>query len=209
MDKINQLPLYLRHYSHMLPLKCTVVSGDLDNFFTTKTQDVSELNSHVIKGDPVIFGTLVGSNDIKISGGHIISINENDMKLIISPDKVILDVPEKREIQRFPVSVLGYLKQKDCKKGYYIYVKDMSYLGIKIYSTAELVEQDMVQIDLYLQDNVLNFEGSVIWKSTCYHRFEYGIQFIHRNRNSLYSIRDNIDRLINSEKRLLMKHLIR
>ena len=209
MQKINQETLFMKHYFRVQPLKCIIISGDLNNFFTTKTDEASDFNNHVIKGDPIIFGTIIENNDVKINGGNIISINENDMHLIISPDKSF-KIPEKREYERYPVSILGYIKpQKENQKGYYIYVKDMSYSGIRVYSTAELEVKDNVRIDLYLQDNVLNFDGVVIRKAISYGRNEYGIHFIFTTKESMYSIRSYLDRLVNIEKKLFIKHLLK
>lgn len=205
---MNIKELSLRHYFRVQPLKCIIVSGDINNFLTMKTCEAVEFNNHVIKGDPVIFGTLTEVNDVKINGGNIISINEKDGTIIVSPDKSFIG-SEKREFERYPVSLLGYIKNETkTPKGSYIYIKDISYSGLRFYSTAELEFKDTVQLELYLHENVLNIEGTILRKSVSYGRTEYAIHFIFRTQDSIYNIREYLDKLAIIEKRLLLKHLV-
>lgn len=206
MKNNNSSNLILRHYSRTKPLKCDIVSGDVNNFFTAKIKDPVELNNEITKGDPVIFGIKV-DDDIKVTGGSIIAFSEDSKNITISPDKVLV-VTERRQYERFPVSLYGYIKRYDSnERKYCAYVKDMSYNGFRIYSEAELNPGENIELDINFEHSVFTVSGIVMRKETCYGRNEYGIQLLFTNKNSIYSIKENIDRLLANEKEMLKRHL--
>jgi hypothetical protein len=203
----NSPNLILRHYSRTKPINCDIVSGDVNNFFTAKIKDPIDLDNEIVKGDPVIFGIKV-DDDIKITGGSIIAFTDETKNITISPDKSFA-VVERRQYERFPVSLYGYIKQFETNdRKCCAYIKDISYNGFRIYSEAELNPGENIELDINFEHSVFSVNGVVLRKTTCYGRNEYGIQMIFTNKNSIYTIKENIDRLLFSEKEIIMRHLL-
>ncbi len=206
MQNNNASSLILRHYSRTKPLKCVIVSGDVNNFFTAQIKEPVELDSEITKGDPVIFGIKI-NDDVKITGGSIIAFSDGSKNITISPDKMLV-VAERRQYERFPVSLYGYIKRYDTnERKCCAYVKDMSYNGFRVYSEAELNPGENIELDINFEHNVFTVSGIVMRKETCYGRNEYGIQMIFTNKNSIYTIKENIDRLLLSEKEMIKRQL--
>lgn len=208
MHKENCKILALHHYSRMKPLKCSIVSGDIDNFFTVKAKEKIEFENDIVKGDPVIIGTPAGNDDVRVFGGSVIAINKDTGTLVISPDKV-LNFPNRREHERFPVSLFGYIRcHEDSKGKSFACIKDMSYGGFRIYTGADLKTGDSIELDIYFDHNVFSVSGIVVRQSVCYGRNEYGIQIIYREKDSISTVKDYLDRLLENEKELLKRHLV-
>lgn len=195
----------LRHYSHSRPITCTFVSGNLENFFTVRIKGPLGTYINIIKGDPITFGT-VNDSQTNVYGGFILSRNESD--ITISPDMTSFQV-ERRKNTRYPVSLLGSIKRSSDKLNASspVWIKDISYEGIRICTECEFEVNDEIVINIYDQNRVFDLEGSIIRKSILFGRNEYGVQIIFKYKSTVYSVRDTIDSLVLQEKRLITNHL--
>jgi hypothetical protein len=200
--------IVLRHYSKVKPISCIGVSGTLDGFFTIKLSDSEFKSNEFCKGDPILLGTQ-SANSIDVSGGNIISVNKKQGLLILSTDKVIESNVERRVYERHSVSILANLKVQGAEgKAEVACVKDLSYIGAKIYTKRVLNPDEVVDVDLLMADNVFRLEARVVRTSMCFGRNEVGLQLIHRAKDGIHTTRDYIDNYISHESYLLEKHLL-
>jgi len=209
VDIKKQEILSIQHYFQLKPVSCIVVSGDIDSFFTAKTLEPIKIGSRIIKGDPIIIGALQNNNEVEVTGGRVIAVNDAEGHIIVSPDK-IYDSEDRRKFERYPVSLSGNITcHKSGGKREDAYIKDMSHAGFCVYSKADLHSGDNVEVDIYLHNNVFNICGTIMRKSVSYGRYEYGIQTVYKDKSSMYSIRDFLDKLLINDKEVIKKHLLK
>ncbi len=195
----------LRHFSLSKPITCILISGNLENFFTIRIKGPIGEYFSISKGDPIIFGK-IDNNTPNIYGGFVLSKAEND--ITISPDMTSFK-EERRKNARFPVSLLGYVKHTNNKESSATaWVKDISYEGIRICTESVFQLNDKIEISICIQNKVLNIEGIIIRRSSLFGRNEYGILMSFRYKNSVFSVRENIDSLVAQEKWLIENHLL-
>jgi hypothetical protein len=157
-----------------------------------------------LKGDPVTFGT-TDNNGTNVYGGFILSKNDND--ITISPDMTSFQVERRKNI-RYPVSLLGSVKHQSNRTGASpVWIKDISYEGIRICTECNFEVNDDLVINIFDQNRVFDLEGSVVRKSVLFGRNEYGVLMTFRYKSSVFSVRDTIDSLVLQEKRLIISHL--
>ncbi|MCX7708390.1 MAG: PilZ domain-containing protein [Clostridia bacterium] len=207
---MEQSILSIRHYFQLKPITGTIISGDPSNFFTVKITEDYALGKNILKGDPVLYSSFSDIDDIQVKGGSVITILEKDKQMIISPDKEFNSMIERRQYERHPVSLHGNMRILNSgQKATPVCIKDMSYSGFRIYSQADLNAGDTIEVDVYLHNNILTIQGTVMRKSICYGRNEYGIQIVYRDKNSMYSIKDYMDKMLQNEKDLLKTQLVK
>lgn len=197
----------VRHYFRTKPFKCSIVSGQIHSFFTVQAHNSFQMANGIVKGDPIIIAKLSEKQDVKIYGGHVITVTEEAGNIIILPDNIGY-TEERREHERYPVSLHGYIKYGsagECTSP--IFIKDLSHSGFRIYTSADLAVEDSIQIDICSNYHVLNVEAIVVRKSVNYGRNEYGVQIIFRSKSAIKAIRDCLDSLLNNEKDLILKCL--
>ncbi|HEX3029336.1 MAG TPA: PilZ domain-containing protein [Clostridia bacterium] len=209
MNIEKQEILSLRHFFQLRPVSCIVVSGGIDSFFTAKTLEPFKMSKCMLKGDPLIIGALQSNNDIEITGGRVIAINDSEGHILVSPDKIYYDV-ERRENERYPVSLAASVSCHETDEKHADgFVKDMSYAGFCIYSDAELKVGYNIEVDIFLHNSIFSIGGTIIRKSVSYGRNEYGVQSVYKDRNAIYATRDFLDKLMVNEKEVIKKHLLK
>lgn len=202
--------LVLKHYNKVKPINCTIISGDINKLFTVKLNDNESTGAEIIKGDPILIGVLNDDENLRMIGGNVVGATPQDEKYIICFNEVI-NIPkelDKRGYDRYPVSLLGDIKVMDTNKRDTACIKDISYSGMCIYSTGDFSINDIVEVTIYLSSNVSKFDGTIMRKATVYGRNEYGIQIIHRDKNSMEATKNLLFSLIQSEKELMYRHLL-
>jgi len=207
---MQKVSLVLRHYNKLKPINCTLISGDTNKIFTVEL-DNNEINGlDMIKGDPVLIGVLNNDESLYINGGSVIGITQQEDKYIIcSNDMGIMpnDI-DKRQYERYPSSLLGQIKLVNTNKRENLYLKDFSYSGMCIYSTGDFSVKDNVEVSIYLSNSVAIYDGTVMRKATNYGRNEYGIQIIHRDKNSMYATQAQLTSIMQNEKELIYRNLL-
>lgn len=206
MQKIN---LVLRHYNKLKPINCLVVSGDINKLFTVKFDDNETKEADIIKGDPVLIGILSNPDNFVINGGSVVAATPKENSYIICSQNVewLSSDKERREFDRYPTSFLADIKLVGTTKRAAACIKDISYSGMCIFSTEDFEIEDNIDINLYFSNNVLTFEGTIKRKSKCFGRCEYGIQLVHRDKNSMYVAQNQVATLIQNERDLMYRHL--
>lgn len=208
MQKVN---LVLRHYNKLKPINCTVISGDTNKLFTVELNDNEGKGLNMIKGDPVLIGVLDNDDSLHVKGGSVVGVTQQEDKYIICSNSELANMPkelEKRQYARYPTSLLGQIKLENSNKRENLCLKDFSYSGMCIFSTGDFCVKDSVEVSIYLSNSVAIYDGTVIRKTISYGRNEYGIQIIHRDRNSMYSTQTQLTSIIQNEKELIYRHLL-
>ncbi len=207
---MKKVDLVLRHYNKLKPINCKVVSGDEDNLFTVEIIDNECKGLEVIKGDPVLIGTLNTDDSLNIAGGSVIGVNKQNHRYILCKNDLlnISKELEKRQYERFPTSLIGQIKCEDSGDRESLYIKDFSYLGMGVYSPGNFNIDDKVDISIYLSNNVVIFDGVIIRKKINFGRNEYGIQIMHRDKNSMLSTQSQLTNLVQNERNLIYRQLI-
>jgi hypothetical protein len=193
------------HYSSEKPLNGEIIRGKAGEFITAKVF-CSEINCFK-RGDPVVIGHLDSTETagVKCFGGNIVDAYKSQSMILISPDKVYHDV-ERRQYTRHKVSLAGYIRS-NVNKNEAIWVKDISYAGLGIYSEVDMDVNTMVTIDLFMGGVMFTIEGMIIRKATAYGRKEYGIQLLHRDKQSIYYTQDLINNYLEKEINELKRSL--
>lgn len=195
----------LRHYSRIKPISCIGVSGSFEGFFTVKFKETTIKKNEFFKGDPILVGVYI-ENNINITGGNIISVNMEQGTLILTTDKVVEVLTERREYIRRAVSIMANIKIEGSSNTS-AFVKDLSYSGARIYTDKRLEVEDMVDLNIYMNSNVLSLDAKVIRTTTSFGRNEYGLQIIHRDRDIMFNAKKGIDKYLDDEAYMIEKHL--
>lgn len=185
------------HYSSEKPLYGEIVRGRMGEFITAKipANDTTLFR----RGDPLVIGMLdpYEETGVKCFGGNIVDTNKAQGLMLISPDKAYHDA-EKRQYTRHKVSLSGYIRSNINKKEE-ICIKDISYSGVGIYSDRDIDVNSTVTIDMLLGGMLYTSDGTIIRKNTIYNRNEYGIQLVHRDKQSIYYTQNCFDAYLESE----------
>ncbi len=207
MQKAN---IVLRHYNKLKPINCTFVSGDTNKLFTVKINDNENHVAEMLKGDPVLIGMMDEKETLTVNGGSVVGANPKEDQYIICSNNVINIAKEleKRQYERFPTSLLGEVKLMESSKREGACIKDFSYSGMCIYSSGDFEIDDLVEISVFLSNSVSKYDATVIRKAKNFGRNEYGIQIIHRDKNSMYSTEAQLTNMVQAEKELIYRHLI-
>lgn len=201
--------LVLRHYSKLKPINCTVISGDISKLFTVKFDDNEVREADFIKGDPVLIGVLLGTDNFQITGGSVIAATPNENSYIICSQEAeaLSSDKERREFDRYPISLLADIKLLSSTMREAACIKDISYSGMCIYSTGDFEEEDVIDINIYFSNKVLTFEAVIKRKTKCFGRNEYGVQIVHRDKNAMYAAQNLVATIVQNEKELMYRHL--
>lgn len=207
---MKKVDLVLRHYNKLRPIGCSIVSGDTSKLFTVKVNKSENGGAEIIKGDPVLIGLLNDDESFIINGGSIIGINQKKDQYIICPNNTFKTSREieKRQYERYPISLHGDIKRSKSNKRETVCIKDLSYAGMCIFSEGQFEINDPVEVNIYLSNSVSKYDGIVVRKSVNFGRNEYGISIIHRDKNAMYSTEAHMTSLIQSEKELIYRHLL-
>lgn len=202
--------LVLRHYNKVRPINCSIVSGDTKKVFTVKIDDNEKNGAEILKGDPVLVGFLENDDSLNINGGNIVGAMPKEDEYIIyanNPENIAAEM-ERRQYERFPTSLLGEMKLSGSSIREPICIKDFSYSGMCVYSTDEFSEKDEVEVSAYLSNTVVKYDATVVRKALNFGRFEYGIQILHRDKNSMYATQSQLTNFMQSEKEVIYRHLL-
>ncbi|NLO41394.1 MAG: PilZ domain-containing protein [Ruminiclostridium sp.] len=193
------------HYSSDKPFNGEIIRGRVGEFITAKLpcSDISFLK----RGDPLVVGQQDSGeeNGVKCFGGNIVDTYKSQNMILISPDKIYNDT-EKRQFTRHKVSLAGYLRG-NANKNEEIWIKDISYAGLGIYSDKEMDVDCTVTIDMFLGGLMYTSEGIVVRKAVAFGRNEYGIQLLHRDKQSIYYTQNCIDSYLVNEINQLRRSL--
>ncbi len=202
--------LVLKHYAKLKPVRCTVVSGDINKLITIKIDSIKSKDISFIKGDPVILAMLGYDGELQLYGGRVIAITLNNDNYLIFSKRIKAESAElkRREFFRYPASLLADVKLTGTSNWEDACIIDISYSGMRIYSKGNYEIGDILELNLFLSNNILTFEAVVARKTKSFNRNEYGIQIINKERSNLYITKNKIYQVLKDENALIHKHLL-
>ncbi|MCX8129248.1 MAG: PilZ domain-containing protein [Clostridia bacterium] len=191
----------IRHYSGINPFKSVVLDANEDILLVRLTKDFALMN--FLEGDPIVFGYEL-EGQIFVYGGNISCINNNESIVELNVDKVE-EGAEKRQYERYPVSLYADMRERVSRKKYLATIKDISYYGIKIYSKSDIELKQELEIDIYMDKNMLFLKATVLRKNMLGKFFEYGMGIHYEDTNSINAMKEYIKRLINEQEEAIRK----
>ena len=197
----------LRHFSFPRPIACSLVSGDLESFFTVRIREPIGTYMSISKGDPIVFGLMVSDSAV-IRGGFILSRKEGS--ITISPDTTTPITIERRKSPRFPVSLLGRVNSvngRECSIP--ARIKDISYDDIRIYTEYDLNIRDSICVSIREGAKEPDIMGTVVRNARMFGRNEYGVQIMDRSGGTVSSVKEFIDFIAVQEEHMIEEVLLR
>lgn len=201
--------LVLKHYTKLKPLICTVVSGDIDKLVTVRCNDIEHKDVHFRKGDPVILGTLGNNDELQLYGGRILATTPLDDNFLICTKKVKAESEEelrRRGFYRYPTSLLADVKVVGANNWEDACIIDISYSGMRIYSGGNFDIGSNIELNIYLNDNILKFDAIIVRKTKTFKRNEYGIQILNQLNHNVYAEQKKIYQIIKNQIDLLYRY---
>lgn len=141
----------VRHYSGVNPFRSIVIGTSEDILKIKLTKDFAILNFCV--GDPVVIG-VESQARLQVLGCKILNINAKEGTIEVVMDKIDSEADQRRH-ERFPVSLYADIRVKHEKKKCLATIKDISYYGMLIYCKAEFSLGDQLEVDVYMEKNML------------------------------------------------------
>lgn len=181
----------LRHYSGLNNFKTLVLGAFEDIVIVKLTKDFAVLN--FFEGDPVVLG-YEQDGQVYILGCTIHKIRPKDNSVELKIDKVDSSA-DQRQYERYPVSLYGDIRARYGSKKYLVTIKDISYYGMLVYSKTELQINDLVEVDIYMDKNIVFLKGNIVRKMQTPHHFEYGLTIVYDDKNSINLMKEYIKRL--------------
>lgn len=202
--------LVLKHYAKLKPVRCTVVSGDINKLITIRIDNIKRKDISFIKGDPVLLAMLGNDGELQLYGGRVIAITINNDNYLIFSKRIKADSVElkRRQYFRYPASLLADVKQTGTSNWEDACIIDISYSGMRIYSKGIYEIGNSVELNIFLSNNILTFEAVVTRKTKSFNRNEYGIQIINRERSNLFITKNKIYQVLKDENALIYKYLL-
>lgn len=200
------MTLVLKHYSKIKTMNCSVVSGDINKLVTVRFDDTDCKNVNPLKGDPVLLGIVGNTNEIQMYGGRVIAITDGNL-LICSKEVKTEELELRRDYLRFPVSLLADVKVVGVHNWEDACIIDVSYSGMRICSDANFNVGSIIELNVFLSNNVSKFEAVIVRKTKTFNRFEYGTKII-KGKNDIYAIQKKIYNILREETFLVYNSFI-
>lgn len=189
------------HYSGISPYKCAVLDVNSEILTVRILKDFAVRS--FLEGDPVIFG-IDHMGEMMVFGCNIQSIRVKEDILLISVD-LLEPGAENRQAERYPVSMCADIRIKNENKKPLAAIKDISYYGMLVYCQADIPENDSIEVDIYLDKNMLFLKAVVMRKKKTPNHFEYGLGIKYDDSNSLNYMKDYIKRLRQDQIEMIRK----
>ncbi len=191
------MTLVLKHYTKIRTMNCSVVSGDINKLVTVRFDDTDCKSVNLLKGDPVLLGIAGKNSELQIYGGRIIAFTDGNY--LICSKEVKTDVLElRRKYFRHPVSLLADVKVVGDHNWEDACIIDVSYSGMRICSEANFNTGSIIEINVFLSNNVSKFEAIIVRKAKTFSRFEYGTKII-KDKNDIFVIQKKIYNILREE----------
>lgn len=191
----------VRHYSGVNPFKSVVVESGEDRLKIKLTKDFALMN--FLEGDPVVIG-MESEGNIKIFGCKIVEINAKDRIIEVSIDKVDLEAEQRRH-ERFPVSLYADVRVKTDGKKHLATIKDISFFGMLIYSKSNFSVGDELELDIYMEKNMVFLKCEILRKVQGDVYNKYGVRIIYQDVNSMNFIKEYLRRLKEAQEDAIRK----
>lgn len=189
------------HYSFLNSIKSRTIAVVENIISVMLVRDFAEMN--FFEGDPVVLVAEL-DNEVHVIGCNVLSINLKEHILEVSIDG-INSSSNRRQYERFPVSLHADVITKNPREKSIGYVKDISKYGLLIYSKEELSISQEIEINLYIEKMVVFLKGRIVRRTDNKSYNEYGILLIYDNLKSLNRVWDYIGKLNSTYEEVLRK----
>lgn len=179
------------HYSVTKPFISYIHYIDNETVILKLTRDFAANN--LLEGDPVVIG-YESENDIHLLGCDILSIDIKNSTMKLQIDKTESDA-NKRTHKRFPVSLYADIVNLDTRKKSVAIIKDISIYGMLIFSKTDYIENQRLELDLYLDKNVIFLKSYIARKANKTNYFEYGLVITYENARAINFMEDYLKKL--------------
>lgn len=165
----------VRHYSFLNVFKSTILSveGPVVSLKLTRESSIACF----MAGDPIVLGCEDCEN-IRISGGRIAALDIGGEALHVHLD-VLEEDARNRLYERFPVSLYADVRPREIRKKVFALVKDISFYGMLIFSSENLFRTQKLDIDIYLDREIMSQKGEIVRKFEGPLYYEYGLKLLH------------------------------
>lgn len=187
----------VRHYSGVNPFKCLVIDETEDSLKMKLTKELAIVN--FLEGDPAVIGVEKENdefikNNVQIIGCTIKNIYKKDGIVEVCVDKIESEASQRKH-ERFPVSIYADVRIKRDRKKYLVVIKDISYYGMLVFSKSEFSVGDELDLDIYMEKNMVFLKCEVLRKvvEPVYNR--YGLRVIYEDVNSMNFMKEYLRRL--------------
>ena len=187
------------HYSEINPFQSVVLEVSENEVLLNLPKKFSVYN--LFEGDPAVLGFQTGL-DIYAAECSIQSINAKNSSVALRIDNTE-HIKEKRIFERFPVSLYADMIPQDGVKKV-AYIRNISLDGLSIVSKSDLSVGEKISFDTYIDNRVLKFSGTVMWKVKSSGNFQYGIKTIFEDFNTKNSLRLYLNILKDEQERCIM-----
>ena len=150
----------IRHCSETEPLRCIVHEVIDENVEIKPIKDFVVHNFY--KHDPVVIA-YENNGQIYIGSGRIFDINTQNGFICIETSS-FEGIEISKKIDKYPVSLLSDIRQKNSQKKESALVKMIGLESIIFNSKADLQIDDEVEIDIYFGKVLTCLKGEVLWK---------------------------------------------
>lgn len=194
--------VFIYHYSGTKPYKCSILEekDDILKVCIDKGYAYIEL----LKNDPTVIAYLQ-DNEIKTLGSYIVGIDNANSKLELRiDDEHSVPGQERRIYERYPVSLYADIKTKAAQRATAI-LKNISYSGMLIYSKSEFPVDTVIDIDIFLDKQVMDLKAKVIRAVKRADFNEYGLQVIYSSYDAMDSMKKFVESLRYSQASIVQK----
>lgn len=191
----------IRHYSGINPFKSVVLSTNDDILVIKLTKEFAAMN--FLEGDPVTFG-FEAEDRVHIVGCDVARINARENVAELRIDKIESGA-ERREHERFPVSLYADIKDPVSRKKFLVAVKDISYYGMLIYSKEQFPTGQNVEIDIYMDKTMMFLKGNILRKIQGQHYMQYGLKVMYDDLGSMNYMKDFLRRLKETQEEFVRR----
>jgi len=168
----------VRHYSLINVFKGMVLDV-LDNSVRIKLPKEC-LKTSFFEGDPLVIAYVADEEKVKITGGRVTEVDMNHEQLVFAEDERDEGV-KMRSYERYPVSLYADFRHNGVggNKKYFALVKDISEYGMLIFSDVSLFKGNRLELDIYLNRDILSLSAEVVRKFEYGNHFGYGLRIRH------------------------------
>jgi len=189
----------VRHYSGIRPFKSIVNEVKEDAVTLKLTREFTAAG--ISEGDPITVGYAL-EREISICSCTVVSINSKAGAIGLKIDSADT-LMDKRILDRFPVSLYAEVRLKDSSKRNTITIKNLSIGGMQISSQNEFTEGQDIEINAFLDKNVVTLKAEIVWKTKNFSRFDYGLKTLYTNYNTRNYIKLYLQVLRDDEERIV------
>lgn len=168
----------VRHYSLINVFKGVVLDAT-DNTATIRLPREC-LRTVFLKGDPLVVAYESEEEKVQITGARIIDVKMEKEQLVLAEDQKNEGI-ELRSHERYPVSLYADFRHNGVggNRKFYALVKDISEYGMLIYTEESLFKGLRLDLDVYLNRDILSLSAEIVRKFEYGSYFGYGLRIRH------------------------------